>query len=110
MAKLVLSNGGAIVDQCFLDDRRVTIGRGAGNRMVVDDPAVAETHAAISSVGHDYILEGLAKGGGILVNGRPTQRHILQHNDVIALGVFHLRYVDTRASSEIDLERTMLIS
>jgi hypothetical protein len=109
MAKLVLSSGGAIVDQRFLDDRRVTIGRGAGNKIVVDDPAVAQTHAAISAVGHDYILEDLAHQGGIAVNGKPTQRHILQHNDVIELGVFHLRYIDTKASSEIDLERTMLI-
>jgi pSer/pThr/pTyr-binding forkhead associated (FHA) protein len=109
MAKLVVSNAGAIVDQCFLDDRRITIGRGAANRIIVDGPAVAETHAAISAVGHDYILEDLAQVGGVAVNGRPMKRHILQHNDVIELGGFHLRYVDSKASSEIDLERTMLI-
>lgn len=107
MAKLVLSSGGAIVDQWFLDDARVTVGRAPGNRVVVNDPAVSERHAAISAVGNDYILEALASG--VPVNGRPVTRHILQHNDVIELGGFHLRFVDSKASSEIDLERTMLI-
>jgi pSer/pThr/pTyr-binding forkhead associated (FHA) protein len=109
MAKLVLSHRGAIVDQCFLDKARVTIGRAPGNRIVVEDAAVAESHAVIAAVGHDYILEGAKGAPGVSVNGRPMQRHILQHNDVVELGQFHLRYVDSKASSEIDLERTMLI-
>ena len=108
MAKLVLSNNGAVVDQCFLDEAGVSIGRAADNRIVVDDPAVSAAHATISAVGHDYILEDVA-GAPIAVNGTPTRRRILQHGDVIELGAFHLRYVDTKASSEIDLERTMLI-
>ena len=110
MAKLVLSSGGAVVDQCFLDDGRVTIGRGAGNRIVVDDPSVADMFAVISVVGHDYILELVDARQSVAVNGTPTKRRILQHNDVVELGAFHLRYVDTKASSEIDLERTMIIS
>ena len=110
MAKLVLSTKGAIVDQCWLDDARVTIGRGTGNRIVVDDPAVGEAHASVSAVGHDYILERLGSGSGIAVNGTPMQRRILQHGDVIELGEFRLKYVDSKASSQIDLERTMLIS
>jgi hypothetical protein len=108
MAKLVLSNAGSIVDQWFLDDARVTVGRDAGNRVVVDDPTVRERHASIVSVGHDYILESVGSAG-VPVNGRTLARHILQHNDVIDLGEFHLRFVDSRGSSEIDLERTMLI-
>jgi hypothetical protein len=34
----------------------------------------------------------------------------LQHNDVIELGAFYLRYLNPRASAERDLERTMLIA
>ena len=108
MAKLILSNGDTIVDQCWLDDARVTIGRAKGNRIAVNDPSVAETHASISHVGRDYILEDL-RGMALNVNGSPMRRRILQHNDVIELGTFHLRFVDSKSSSEIDLERTMLI-
>ena len=108
MAKLILSNGETIVDQCWLDDARVTIGHAKGNRIVVDDPGVAETHASIAHVGHDYILEDL-RGLALTVNGTAMRRRILQHNDVIELGTFHLRFVDSKSSSDIDLERTMLI-
>jgi len=110
MAKLVLSTQGAVVDQCFMDDAQVTIGRAPGNRIVVDDPAIGEKHASISAVGHDYILEDLGDRAGIPVNGALVKRRILQHGDVIELGSYHLKYVDTKASSEIDLERTMIIS
>ena len=108
MAKLILSSGETIVDQCWLDDARVTIGRAKGNRIAVNDPSVAETHASISHVGRDYILEDL-RGMALNVNGSLTRRRILQHNDVIELGTFHLRFVDSKSSSEVDLERTMLI-
>ena len=108
MAKLVLSSDGAIVTQRFLDEESVTIGRAAGNDIVVDDPAVAALHASISVVGNDYILEG---GGEVAVevNGTLQARRILQHGDVVELGAYSLKYVDARASSQIDLERTMLI-
>ena len=108
MAKLILSSGETIVDQCWLDNARVTIGRARGNRIAVNDPSVAETHASISHVGRDYILEDL-RGMALNVNGSLMRRRILQHNDVIELGTFQLRFVDSRSSSEIDLERTMLI-
>lgn len=108
MAKLVLSSDGAIVTQRFLDEESVTIGRAPGNDVVVDDPAVADLHASISVVGNDYILEG---GGtvAVAVNGTPQTRRILQHGDVIELGAYSLKYIDSRAAGEIDLERTMLI-
>ncbi|MFO1324719.1 MAG: FHA domain-containing protein [Burkholderiales bacterium] len=109
MAKLVLSHAGSVVDQHFLDQARVTIGRDAQNAIVVDDPAIRSLHAAIVAVGKDYILEDLTGEQGVEVNGVATPRRILQHGDVIGLGAFHLRYVDTKASSEVDLERTMLI-
>ena len=86
MAKLVLSTGGTIVDQRFLDDERVTIGRDATNTVVVDDPAVAGAHAAITVIGNDYILEDLGSAAGTNVNGVPAQRRVLQHGDVIELG------------------------
>lgn len=108
MAKLVLSSEGAIVMQRFLDEETVTIGRGPGNDVVVDDPAVAERHASISAVGNDYILEG-GDAVAVAVNGRAQARRILQHGDVIELGAYNLKYIDSKAAAEIDLERTMLM-
>src|SRR6266705_117635 len=109
MAKLVVSSGGAIVHQCFLDQERLNVGREADNQVVIDDPAVSERHAAIIAVGNDHILEDLGSPIGTFVNGTQVSRHILQHGDVIRLGAFYLRYLNPRASDK-DLERTMLIT
>ena len=109
MAKLVLSKGGSVLYQCFLDKDRISVGRDAHNHVVVDDPAVAGEHANILSIGNDHVLEDLRTGSATFVNGRQVDRHILQHGDVVELGSFYLRYLNPRVASAIDLERTMLI-
>jgi pSer/pThr/pTyr-binding forkhead associated (FHA) protein len=108
MAKLVLSSGGAILHQCFIDER-VAIGRQADNEVVIEDPAVDAKHAAVLAIGNDHIVEDLESANGTFVNGTRISRHILQHGDVIQLGSFYLRYLNPRASAEADLERTMII-
>ncbi len=89
MAKLVLSSGGSIVYQCFLDKARVNIGRAPHNQVVIDDPAVGEEHAVIIPVGNDHILQNLQSVNGTLVNGSRVVRQILQHGDVMQFGAFY---------------------
>ena len=110
MAKLVLSHGGAVVFHCFLDRERLTVGRDAHNRIVVDDASVSREHAAITPVGNDHILDDLASANGTFVNGKRLARRILQHGDVIELGRFHLRYLNPKVASDVDLEQTMFIA
>jgi len=108
MAKLVLSSGGTVVFQCFVDRERLRVGRDPANQIVVDDPCVSREHAAIVAVGNDHILEDLASANGMVVNGRRMSRRILQHGDVVAFGAFHLRYLNPKAAED-ELARTMLI-
>ncbi len=110
MAKLVLSSGGSIIHQCFLDRERVVVGRAPHNHVVIDDPAVSDEHVAIITVGNDHILEHPWKVSDTLVNGSPASRHILQHGDTMQFGAFYLRYLNPRASADSDLDRTMLIA
>jgi hypothetical protein len=110
MAKLVLSSGGSILFQCFLDEEPLNVGRAAHNQVVIDDSAVSEEHAVIVPVGNDHILEDLQSANGTLVNGTQVARCILQHGDVMQFGAFYLRYLNPKASAERDLERTMLIA
>jgi hypothetical protein len=109
MAKLVLSSGGSIVFQCFVDRERLGIGRDPANQVVIDDPSVNREHAAIVAVGNDHILEDLASASGTFVNGTRTTRRILQHGDVVELGAFSLRYLNPKTVAEIEFDRTMLI-
>jgi len=109
MAKLVLSSGGAVVFQCFVDKERLGVGRDPTNRIVINDPSVSREHAAIVAVGNDHILEDLASANGTFVNGKRMSRRILQHGDVVEFGAFNLRYLNPKTATEVELDRTMLI-
>jgi FHA domain-containing protein len=110
MAKLVLSSGGSILYQCFLDKERVKVGREPRNQVVIDDPGVDAEHAVVVTVGNDHIIEDLQSVNGTFVNGTRVFRHIFQHGDVVQFGAFFLRYMNPKASGEMDLDRTMLIT
>jgi len=109
MAKLVLSSGGSVVFQCFIDQERLGVGRDPTNQIVIDDPSVSREHAAIMAVGNDHILEDLASANGTFVNGTRMPRRILQHGDVVEFGAFNLRYLNAKTATDVELDRTMLI-
>jgi hypothetical protein len=110
MAKIVVSVGGAVVLQRFVDTGRLTLGRERHNDIVIDDPAVSREHATIIAVGNDHIIEDLASVNGTIVNGMPLPRRILQHGDVIEFGEYRVRYLNPKVASEVDLERTRYIT
>ena len=91
MAKLVLSAGGAVVHQCFVDGERLTVGREAHNQIVIDDPAVSREHAAIVAVGNDHVLEDLQAR-----TGRSGQRDELRAPDPAAQRRDRVRRVPLR--------------
>ncbi len=110
MAKLVLTSGGSVVFQCFVDKERLGVGRDPTNQIVINDPSVSREHAAIVPVGNDHILEDLASANGTFVNGTRMSRRILQHGDVVGFGAFNLRYLSPKTATEVELDRTMLIA
>src|SRR5436190_3143165 len=109
MAKLVLSSGGTVLKQYFIDKETITIGRDPQSQVIIDDPAVSREHATVVTIGNDQILEDLKSSNGTVVNGGRISRHILQHGDVIELGPYTLRYLNPKLSADVSLERTMLI-
>jgi pSer/pThr/pTyr-binding forkhead associated (FHA) protein len=109
LAKLILTLNGSVINQYFIDKACVSIGRGADNDIVINDPVLSREHARVVSVGKDQIVEDLQSSNGTLVNGTPLVRQILQHCDVIELGSHQLRYMSARVAADVELERTMMI-
>ncbi len=109
MAKLVLSSGGTVLNQYFIDKPRMTIGRAPGSDIVIDTPRMSREHAAIVTIGHDQVVEDLGSSNGTFVNGARVTRHILQHRDVIEFGEYNLCYMNVRAAADSDFDRTMII-
>ncbi|MBI1907120.1 MAG: FHA domain-containing protein [Rhodocyclales bacterium] len=107
MAKIVLSRDGKIVDQRFLGDAPLVIGRDGGCDLTVNVPEVSLQQAAINTVVNDHILEDMNSPNGTLVNGKPVRRHLLQNGDVVFLGDYRLKYLNSSAARGMD--RTLLL-
>lgn len=109
MAKLVVSIAGVVDGHYFLDKDRFTIGRKPDNDIFLDDPAVSNVHAVIVTVSNDQVLEDAASTNGIRVNGEKVTRRILQNNDVIEVGGYQLKYINQRATPDMDFDKTLIV-
>jgi hypothetical protein len=109
MAKLIVSQNGEILDNRFLDGASFTIGSQAESDLCLAAQGVSRSHARITSVGNDDILEDLRSTNGTLVNGQPVSRHILQNDDVIEIADVQIRYRNHKAVEGPSFDRTMII-
>lgn len=109
MAKLIVSHKGEIIENRFLDASSFTIGSLADNDLCIASEGVSRSHARITSVGHDAILEDLNSTNGTRVNGLPVTRHILQNDDVIEIADTQIRYRNHKAIDGPNFDRTMII-
>jgi len=75
-------------DQAFELSKDVhTIGREAGNDIIINDPQVSRHHARLTLQGSAYILEDLGSTNGTFVNGRRVTGPVaLSHGDMLGLG------------------------
>jgi len=112
MAKMILSMDGLVLKEIPVSKERMTIGRKPHNDIQIDNLAVSGEHAVIVTILNDSFLEDLGSTNGTLVNGQPIKKHFLQHNDVIELGKYKLKYVNEQAAharAPQDFEKTMVL-
>jgi predicted component of type VI protein secretion system len=69
-----------------------TIGRAAGNDIVLDDPVVQPTHANLMRQGAQHTLSLVDRNGELYVNGKRTRTAQLQEGDRVLLGAFQLTW------------------
>ncbi|MCK6502624.1 sigma 54-interacting transcriptional regulator [Myxococcota bacterium] len=68
----------------------VTIGRKAGNDVVLEDPTVAATHANLLRVGSRHSLTVVDRGNEVYVNGKLARQVDLNEGDRLLVGRFEL--------------------
>ncbi len=68
----------------------VTIGRRAGNDVVLKDPSVSPTHANLVRKGGKHNLTVMGRGAEVYVNGRLTRSALLAPGDTLLIGRFQL--------------------
>jgi hypothetical protein len=69
-----------------LDKDVLTLGREAGNDLVIEDPQISRRHSRLTRQGNSYLLEDLGSTNGTFVNGsRVTTPVLLANGDLIGL-------------------------
>src|SRR5262249_18507381 len=86
MSKLILLLPDDSTLDIPLDRERLTIGRRAGNDVVLPNLAVSGEHAAIVTILADSFLEDLNSTNGTLVNGDAVAKHFLRDRDECVIG------------------------
>ena len=64
-----------------------TIGRQAGNSLVLRDNRTSRNHCRIVFENGSYVVEDLNSRHGTLVNGKQVARHVLHNSDRIEFGI-----------------------
>jgi len=100
MPKLVVAIDGVVLKEVSLAKERTTLGRRPYNDIVIDNLAVSGEHAVLHMIGNDVYLEDLNSTNGTYVNARAIRKQALEHNDVIEVGKYKIRYLAVAGATE----------
>ena len=99
MPKLIVSIDGVVIKEVTLAKDRTTLGRRPYNDIVIDNLAISGEHAVLHMIGNDVYLEDLNSTNGTYVNARAIKKQALEHNDVVEVGKYKIRYLSGYAAS-----------
>nr|WP_315482261.1 FHA domain-containing protein [uncultured Undibacterium sp.] len=109
MAKVVVIFNGQVQKEANIDRARLNIGRRPGNDLVLDHLAVSGRHAAIDTTSEGTYVLDLGSTNGTSVNGQPIKKHLLQHDDVIELGKYQLKFVVEVDNYQVSPDETLKV-
>jgi len=72
--------------EVVLDEDSYSIGRTAGNKLVLDYLKISRNHARIERRGNDFLLRDLQSTNGTRVGGDRIDQHFLQDGDTFQIG------------------------
>jgi predicted component of type VI protein secretion system len=78
-------------------DRPVSIGRAKSSDVMLDDASVSRIHAVIRvTIDGQWQIVDRGSANGVNVNGTATKETVLRPNDEILIGVYRLRFEDSK--------------
>ncbi|MEK7704359.1 MAG: adenylate/guanylate cyclase domain-containing protein, partial [Myxococcota bacterium] len=93
------SSGNLAPAQVELGHERVTLGRAAGNGVVLQDNEVSKRHAEVLVEDGAHVLRDLGSSNGCFVNGRKVHKHRLAPGDLVELGGCRFTYEPSGGAS-----------
>ena len=106
-AKVVVFKGQLLVQILDLEDQELTLGRQAGNTVVLASDKISRHHGRISGDRGAFYFEDLGSFNGSSLNDRPItprQRQRLRHQDTLQLCDYQLLFLERGGSrGKLDL-------
>ncbi|RZL88176.1 MAG: FHA domain-containing protein [Variovorax sp.] len=108
MPRLIIMSKRGATRQVMLSAARTTLGRDAGNTVVIESERASRRHAVVIRDGAQVWVRDLDSSNGTFVNEERVTCCRLEHGDVVEVGDFRLRFLDRvatpdRATMTLDL-------
>lgn len=88
---LVALSGALAGQRIAIPPTGLTIGREAGNLLVIPDPSVSRRHARIALENGTLVVYDLGSTNGVFVNGQRVQQQALRAGDLVRFGSVQFR-------------------
>src|ERR1044071_4055894 len=95
MAELVLSLRDRELSRIPITHAKLTVGRDAACDVVIDNAGVSRNHAVILYMDDEFRVRDMDSQNGITVNGRQVKDAVLRYGDVIGIGKFEMKLLET---------------
>jgi len=102
MAELVLSLRDRELSRTPITHAKLSVGRDATCDLVIDNAGVSRTHAIVLYLNDEFRVRDMDSQNGITVNGKPVKDCVLKYGDVIGIGKFEMKLLET--FDEIQIE------
>jgi pSer/pThr/pTyr-binding forkhead associated (FHA) protein len=102
MEKLILLSEEGVSQEFQLTEQTTTIGRDEHNCVCLEDKSVSRHHATLQRVFRGFIIQDEGSTNGTRVNGRPISKQYLKQNDLIEIGKYHLRFLESVQEQSLD--------
>ena len=87
----VMVSAGSFQKNFTMNKIKMTIGRNAGNDIVIPETTVSGNHADLVNEGGNWYIIDANSTNGVLVNGTKVSKQRLNNNDLIKLGAATLK-------------------
>jgi pSer/pThr/pTyr-binding forkhead associated (FHA) protein len=95
MAELVLSLRDRELSRTPITHAKLTVGRDATCDVVIDNAGVSRTHAVVLYMDDEFRVRDMDSQNGITVNGKPIKDCVLKYGDVVGIGKFEMKLLET---------------
>jgi pSer/pThr/pTyr-binding forkhead associated (FHA) protein len=101
-ARLVISQGDALMQVVTIDKEAMSIGRRPYNDICLDDLTVSGEHAVVRTINGERFILDLNSRNGSAVNSITVEKQLLVDGDIIDIGAFRLKFVIERQNPLLD--------